>query len=139
MATHRDNGIAQSPFQAGADLSASANRYRFVALSASQGKVVLGTGASLPAPFGVLQNSPCSGEEAAVATPGMYTKLRVVASTCQIDPGGFIYCGSSGQGERQTSTGSVFAHAIALEQVTSGSAVIEVFLLSPTTQINAAS
>ena len=130
MAKVHSNGVVSLAFLAGEDMSASAVRYKFVSFSSSADKVVLATGGSLPAPFGILQNSPCSGEEAEIAGPGSYSKLRVIASTSLIGTGGLLYCGSAGVGERQTSA-SAYAHAMALEAVASGSAIIEVYVLPP--------
>ena len=127
MARVRDIGISDAAFLAGADLSASANRYKFVMLSTSADKVVTGNGASGRAPIGVLQNSPCANEEAAVRMLG-FTKLIVDCGTCDMAIGNFITCASDGQGEKQTAA-SAAVHAIAMEAVTGGSALIEAFLI----------
>ena len=139
MAKYRNNGIVGVGFVAGADYSASTNQYKFVALSASADTVVTGTGGSLPGPIGILQNSPCAGEEARVFGYGMYSKLQVDASTCAVTPGNFLICASDGQGEKVTSTGSVIFNAQAIGSVASGSAVIEVIMLPPGHNLIAAS
>ncbi len=77
MAAYYDLGIADVPFIADADLSSSTNQYCFVTLSGcADDKVYLANSASAPYPIGILQNSPCSGEEAQVRVLGV-SKLRV--------------------------------------------------------------
>lgn len=136
MATYYDLGIADVPFKADEDLSASGNRYRFVSPTASAaGNVELATGGSLPVPMGILQNSPCSGEEAQVRWLGS-SKLRVntiqrgdttSASTVQV--GDFITVASTADGRKAGGAASP-AFARALEAVSSGSAIINVYLLN---------
>lgn len=58
---------------AGADLSAAANQYKFVKLSAAR-TVVLCSGVT-DKPFGVLQNTPADGQPATVCTIGT-TKVQ---------------------------------------------------------------
>ena len=139
MAKYRNNGMSGVGLLAGADLSASTNQYLFVALSASADTVVKGTGGSLPGPIGILQNSPCSGEEARVFGYGMFSKLQVDASACAITPGNFLICASDGQGEKVTSTGSVIFNAQSIGSLASGTGVIEVIMLAPSHNLVAAS
>lgn len=58
---------------AGADLSAAANQYKFVKLSAA--RTVVLCAAVTDKPFGVLQNTPGNGEEATVCCIGT-TKVQ---------------------------------------------------------------
>lgn len=136
MAKYFDLGIADASFVAGEDLSASSRQYRFVSLtSASSGYCVLATGASLPIPVGVLQNSPCKFEGAQVRLLGC-TKLLVSASQDVNQTGGSpIYAGDGiipgacGAGIRVSGAGSPFL-ARALENgPTSGYAYINVLLM----------
>ena len=76
MAKYHDLGIADAGFLSDADYSASQNRYRFVKTASTADQVELAAGASLAGPLGILQNSPCAGEEAAVRVLG-FSKLRV--------------------------------------------------------------
>lgn len=124
-------------FLAGGDYSGSANRYLFVALSASADTVVKSTGDNLPAAFGVLQTTGSQGMGVRVRTPGQFSKLRCIASTCNINIGNYIRAGSTGAGETQTSASGAY-NAISLESLTSGSGIIEVYLV-PTGATNAAS
>ncbi len=148
MAKNFNLGIADAPFIAGEDLSASHNQYRFVYLtcggtagaSGSPDKVKLATGASLPIPIGVLQNSPCENEEAQVRLIGC-TRLRCSTavdannntSGSPIYQGNFLISGSSGMGiKSQWISGCYAASPIlarALEDVLTASAIINALLL----------
>ena len=136
MAAYFNLGIADAGFIAGEDLSASTKQYRFVALTtASNQYVIQATGASLPIPVGVLQNSPCQFEEAQVRLLGA-TKLLVSASQDANQTGGspiyagdFLTVGACGAGIRSSGAGSP-AIARALENgPTSGYAYINALLL----------
>lgn len=130
-------GLAPISFIADADYSASQNRYRFFKLTASAADHgELATGASLGAPIGVLQNSPCSGEEASVKVGPDFSKLIVTtieqgdmtgASPVQI--GDYLTSTSTGQGRKAGGAASP-GLARALEAITSGSAIIAVQLLA---------
>ena len=100
MAATKHIGIVPAPYLADVDLSATCALYRFVRVSGSAAfnKVLLGNGASNPAALGVLQNSPSSGQEAAVVTLG-YTKLVGRATTCILTFGRYIMCASDGVAE----------------------------------------
>jgi len=104
----------------------SSYQYRFVAPAATAKRVQLGSGASAPAPLGVLQDDPVSGEDGTVRVLGT-TKLYVDAGTA-IAYGDWLTAGSDGQGV--VSTGSVFA-AMAMEAVSSGSGVLIEAMLFP--------
>ena len=136
MASYFDLGISDVSFVAGEDLSASTKQYRFVALtSASNQYIIQATGASLPIPVGVLQNSPCQFEEAQVRILGC-TKLYVSASQDVNQTGGspiyagdFLIAGACGAGIRVSGAGSP-AQARALENgPTTGYAYINALLL----------
>lgn len=131
MGSYHNIGIVPMSFTAGEDLSASKYRYRMVQLgngttAASEGKVYIATGGSLPAPIGVLQNSPCSGEEAQVCVLGN-TKLCVNAA-CIIGIGMHLVSDASAHGYAQAVAGSPY-QAISFEYVASGSAIIEALWL----------
>ncbi len=137
MSSYFDLGIADASFTAGEDLSASSRQYRFVALTtASNNAVILATGASLPVPIGVLQNSPCQFEEAQVCLIGP-TKLLVSASAdvnqtggSPIYAGNWLIAGACGAGIKVTPGTASPALARALENgPTTGYAYINVLLL----------
>ena len=110
-------------FSASGDLSSY--QYRFVAPASTAKRVQLATGASGPAPIGVLQDDPVSGYECVVRIQG--STALVVNATNAIVYGDFLTAGSDGQGE--VTTGCAF-HAMALEALASGSGVkIEAMLL----------
>jgi len=111
-------------FSASGDLSAK--QYYFVAPASTAKRVQVATGASGPAPIGVLQDDPVSGAECAVRIAGT-TKLSVNATTA-IGYGDFLTSASDGQGV--VTTGSAF-HAMALEALSSGSGVIIEAMLLP--------
>jgi len=111
-------------FSASGDLSSY--QYRFVSPASTAKRVQLGTGASGPAPLGVLQDDPKSGYECVVRIQGT-TKVSGDAEGTAIVYGDFLTCGSAGQAV--VTTGSGFS-AVALEALASGSGVnIEVMLL----------
>lgn len=136
MSQFRHIGIGDASFIADEDLSASSNRYKWVAPTASvAGNVELCTGASLPTPLGILQNSPCAGEEARVKILG-FSKMRVntiqrgdttSASTVQVSD--YLMVASTADGRKAGGAASP-AWARALEAVASGSAIIEVLILN---------
>ena len=112
------------PLSASGDLSAK--QYYFVMPASSEGAILLATGASGPAPLGVLQNDPneAASKEATVRVLGS-TKVWADAATA-IGYGDFITSGSDGRAV--VTTASAF-HGMALEALASGSALIEVLLL----------
>lgn len=122
------------PFQANADLNSS--QFYFVTASGTGGRakgVNISTGASSPAPTGVLQNDPRSGEEATVRILGT-TQVYGDASTA-IAYGDYITSGSDGQAV--VSTGSSVA-GIAMEALASGTGVLIEVMLLPYTSGNKA-
>lgn len=122
------------PFLAGADLSASTDRFCAVALSTSDNKVIAPTGAcgSAAGFIGIQQNSPSSGQECTVRMLGMSNAL-VDASNSAIAYGEFLSVVAASPKKLEphapTVTGSPVA--IALGTVSSGSARIPVWLLGP--------
>lgn len=78
---------------AGGDLSAAANQYKFVKLSAAK-TVIVCTGAT-DIPIGVLQNRPKSGEAAQVCGFGV-TKLQADAA---VTAGALIGTSADGQAD----------------------------------------
>lgn len=110
-------------FSASGDLSGKL--FRFVALASAGDRYVnLASGASNPLPIGVLQNQPEDGQAAAVRILGI-TPLFATA-TSAITPG--TYLTSTTDGVAIKATGSPAA-AMALESLSSGSAVISALLL----------
>ena len=110
-------------FSASGDLSS--NQYYFVAPAGTAKRVQVATGASGPAPLGILQDDPSSGDVCNVRIYG--TSQLSVNATTAITYGDFLTSASDGQGV--VTTGSAF-HAMALETLASGSGIkIEVLLL----------
>ena len=99
MASVRHIGISPAPFTAGVDFSACpTSQYRFVRAGSVAGEVRLASGASNPAPLGVIQNSPSTGQEATVVMLGP-TKLTVNGAPCTLAFGHFVLCASDGRGQ----------------------------------------
>lgn len=112
------------PMSASGDLSSA--QYYFVSHASTAKRVQKATGACGPAPFGVLQNDPTSGEEATVRVLGS-TQVYADASSA-IVYGDFLTSGSDGQAV--LTTASAF-HAMALEALASGDSVLIEVLLMP--------
>lgn len=108
-----------------ADVDLSSYQYYFVQAASTAGKVGLATGASGPAPIGVLQNKPKAGGEAAVA---LYGITKVIGNgTTAITYRDYLTSGSNGQA---VVAGSAL-HGQALEALASGSGVAITMLLLP--------
>ncbi len=137
MAAYYSIGVADVPFIADVDMSASAAQYCFVTLSACHDdSVYLTSDASVPNPIGILQNSPCSGEEAQVRVFG-YSRLRVDtakvfndAATIEIYTNNWVKSGSKGVGIKSACVGTATAaHArVVSGSLSSGSAFVTVVL-----------
>lgn len=115
------------PFVANADLTAK--QYYFVTASGTGGDnpgVNIATGASNPAPTGVLQNEPKNGEEANVRVWGV-SKLWCDGDTGAIVYGDYLTADGGGAGTINSNGSSV--GAMAMEALASGSAFIKVLLL----------
>ena len=121
-------------FQDGIDSSALAKadlnsyQYHFImsegTASGSVGYVNVATGASGPAPFGVLQNDPNAGQEAQIRHIGS-TLLRVNAVGATIWYGSFLTCGSDGHGEVMATSNASPAFARSMGYTTSDDVLIE--------------
>ena len=105
------------------------NQYKFVKAATTEGMFLLADGASGPAPLGVLQNDPKSGDvgRIKVLSGGGVTQLWVDAATA-IAFNDYITCGSDGRGVVAETAGSNNHFGIALQAVASGSALIPVLL-----------
>jgi hypothetical protein len=122
MAVYTGAGI-DLPFTASGDLSSK--QFYWVEPSATEKNVSLATGASGPAPLGILQNDPTSGLEASVRIFG--SSIAMADAGTSIGYGDFVTSGSDGQ--TVVTTGSAL-HGIALEALSSGSGIkIEVLVL----------
>ena len=84
--------------------SLTGKRYYSVAPGSIAGEVIAATGASNPAPIGVLQNAPGAATKAYVRIFGV-TKLTGCAATCDIRNGRFIRSSSVGAAEVPASAG----------------------------------
>lgn len=117
------------PMSACGDLSGSGaggGQYLFVMQSSTAKRVMKATGGSNPAPIGVLQNSPRSGEEATVRVLGS-TQVYADGDTA-IGYGDYVSSGSGGMAV--VNAGSSVA-GIAMEALTSGTGVLIEVLLVP--------
>lgn len=115
------------PLAASGDLNGK--QFYWVQPAATARLVEGGTGASGPAPIGVLQNDPASGETANVRVMGS-TKLVSSNASGNIGYRDFLTCGSDGQAVLAGTAGTgSHVGAIALEANSSGSGVtIEAFI-----------
>jgi hypothetical protein len=120
-------------YQDGIDITLTANadlddqQFYFVTASGTAPGVNVSTGASGPAPTGVLQNDPRSGEAATVRILGT-TKVIAEADTA-IGYGDYLTSGSSGMAVNNSNGSSVAG--IALEALASGSGVLIEMMLLP--------
>ena len=115
-----------------ASVSFGSKQYYFAQLNTSNGdSVIVGTGGCNPYPIGVVQNSPCAGEEAEVCIFGI-SKVYYCCATA-VNVGDFIRSSSVGQGEYAAN--ACAANAIALQAAGAGaSATITAFILPPGTR-----
>ena len=95
MAHFIEIGISDAPFLADTDLTSQI--YRFVIPASTPGYVTIATGASNPAPLGVLQNSPSAGQEARVRVLGFSKIVGKTPSGCGLAYGRYISCSTEGQ------------------------------------------
>lgn len=95
MATAKTLGVADIPFIADTDLTQQ--QYRWVTAASTAGYVKLATGASNPAPIGILQNSPSAGQEARVRVVGFSKTYAVNGSGSALGYGRFVTVNSSGE------------------------------------------
>jgi hypothetical protein len=105
------------------------NQYKFVMPATTAGQFLLATGASGPAPIGVLQNDPKSGDAGNIKliAGGGVTLLWIDGATA-VGYGDFVTCGSDGRGVVSATAGSNPYYGVALKAVASGSALVEVLL-----------
>lgn len=96
MATSQDIGLSDMTFVADVDLTLA--QYYFVTMASTTGNVQAATGASNPAPLGVLQNSPSLGQEARVRPLGPTKLFCKTGSGSAIGWGRYITVNASGQG-----------------------------------------
>jgi hypothetical protein len=117
------------PFSASGDLGAV--QYRFVQPAQGYRLVERATGGSGPAPLGILQNDPNTGEEAAVRVHG--TSYLYVSTACgSVGYRDFLTSGSDGQGVLAGAAGAGSAiHAMSLtpSTISSGSGILVEALL----------
>lgn len=125
MSNYASLGIAPVPFTAGADLTAA----QYKALRFSGQNVISNNGASGAGFAGVLQNSPSSGEIAAVVVLGPAKALCRTAG-CNLVHGRYLAAASDGAFEVPTTAGSpVVARYWGASLATAGaSTVAEVFV-----------
>lgn len=123
MAFYSGTGI-DLPFTASGDLNNS--QYKFVMCACTPQRVLTATGASVPAPIGVLQNDPYSLDAATVRVAGI-TKVWYSSSTA-ISYGNMLMCGSSGQAEAHGVVAGSAVQGIAMEDAPAGSGYISMLL-----------
>lgn len=102
------------------------NQYKFAKVAGTANKFELATGASGPAPIGVLQNDPPDGDAGRIRVAGI-TQLWIDAATA-VGVGDFITCGSDAAGVVAATAGSNNYFAVALEAVSSGCELVSVLL-----------
>lgn len=130
MARYANDNISPANFVADADLSGSANLYRFVRASSTQGNVQLATGGSNPGPVGVLLETASAGQAVTVKTVGHVTLVGRNAG-CYLSIGNYIVCASDGAAQSASAIGDVDGLAWGRwlgPTITSGSAVGEAIL-----------
>ena len=96
MASWQDIGLSDMTFVADVDLTLA--QYYFVSPASTAGNVGVATGASNPAPLGVLQNSPSLGQEARVRPFGPPKLFIKTGSGSALGFGRYIIVNASGQG-----------------------------------------
>ena len=115
MANWSGDGV-DIPFTACGDLNSA--QYRFVEAASAAGRIEQATGGSNPYPLGILQNDPQSLDAANVRVAG--TSILKVNATTAVLYGDFLTSNSVGMGIKTTIASEAY-HAIALEEVASGS------------------
>jgi|SRR3972149_6978067 len=122
MATYNWN--VSLPFSASGDLSSK--QYYFVQPATTAKRVLTATGASNPAPIGVLQGDPVSGEEAQVTILGVSQVW--FSGSVALAYGDFIMAGSAGGAEKAGVVAGSAANGMALEAMTAGSGYVEALI-----------
>ena len=138
MGSYRDIGIADAPFVAGVDLTQKPGFA--VAPGSVNGEVIVAVGPSgNPWPWGIVTNTPSSGQEARVRVYG-YAKAVCRSNACSLRYGAFLICGSDGALEPALtegngtnalplSTSQMFARYMDDGTFATGSAYAEVFIM----------
>ncbi len=80
-----------------AAVSLASSQYFFVTAGSITGEVVIATGASNPAPLGVLQNTPAAAGKAIVRVFGR-TSIAASPNACDLRFGRFVTAASNGAG-----------------------------------------
>ena len=125
MAVNNYNTQICIPLTASGDMNSY--QYYFVTTASADSRFQVSTGASNPAPLGVLQDDPQSLQPGNVCVFGV---TRVVADAdTAIGYGDFITSGSNGMAVINTNGSSVAG--IALETLTSGTGVTITAFISP--------
>lgn len=101
-------------------------QYKFVQMAGTANQFLIATGASGPAPIGVLQNGPQTGAAGRIRVSGV-TRIWADAATA-IGVGDFVTCGSDGAAVVAATAGSNAYYGIALEAVSSGCELISILL-----------
>lgn len=132
MPLQRNIGISFTSFKADADYSAACAQYKFVSPASTYGNVIVATGASNPAPIGVLVNSPSQNHAAEVSVLGTVW-VGACVNACILRPGRFITVGSHGYAEPvATAGGSPVCGRWVGPSVSSGSAIGEAIFFGMT-------
>jgi predicted RecA/RadA family phage recombinase len=124
MATYTSGG--------GVDITLSAsgnqdtNQYKFVIMAGTAHQFEVATGASGPAPIGILQNDPQSGNAGQIRVAGV-SQIWMDAAT-SVGVGDFVTCGSDGAGVVAATAGSNNYFGVALEAVSSGCELVSIIL-----------
>lgn len=130
MARYQNDGISLATYIADADLSGSANLYRFVRASSTYGNAQIATGGSNPGPLGVLHEAASAGQAIGVKTLG-HTPLVGRNSGCNLLIGNYIVCASDGVAQSASAVGDADGLSWGRwlgPNITSGSAVGEAVL-----------
>ena len=118
-------GIDLGHLVANADMDS--HQWKFVTTGSVAGEFKVGTGASGPAPLGVLQNDPRQCEPGIIRVAG----TAKTAASGAIGYGDFVLCASNGFA-MAIATASAATQGIALGALTSGSGYLEILLIGQT-------
>ena len=127
MSTYSGNGLHIASLLAPAD--AETWQYHFTTLSTTEGDFALSTGASGPAPVGVLQDNPKNNLPGSIRTHGT-TLVYADGSGTAINVRDFLTSGSDGQAVITTASGAM---GYALQPVASGASILIEMVLTPVT------
>lgn len=130
MARTQNDNIGFTSYVADADLSGSANLYRFVRASSTYGNAQIATGGSNPGPLGVLHETASAGQAVSVKTIG-HTLLVGQNAGCNLIIGNYIVCASNGVAQSASAVGEADGLSWGRwlgPNITSGSAVGEAVL-----------